>query len=1302
MLQIANQITLTRLFLKISSYLSIICLSTIPVTNCMGQNSLVCNKSIQISLSEACEAIITPSQIIKNYDQYAEYSLEVLGADGQVIPDNRVTVDHIGVQISVKAIYTDTNITCWSSVFVESKVFPEFHGCGDMIIPCGSYPDTLQKMPIPEMGEGQCGSYSISHEDRIEEQLCSEDGFSHIVYRTWILENQSNFTYTCQQRIYVKRQTLDDLYFPPHFNASDYHAISCDYELLNDEVVYPHSIEFGEDLSPAIKAYPFGTGFPGGEYCHNIKVNFNDTHYPSCGNQIKILRRWNIIDWCTGKDKVQDQVIEIVDDRGPVLKYKGHYETIHADYTDCYATIQSVPFPIEVHDCSSTEYKIAYKYKNKNGSDTDEITTGITKNQDDTYKIVDIPLDTITLVYIVSDDCGHVSKKEVVFQLKDTKPPVAVCQTRSVVTLVEGGYAVLAANQLQHHSFDNCGIVKQLIKRTESACDNHQEDLEYGDAVTFCCSDSGTVNHGVSLRLFDKHGNYADCQTEIVVQDKIKPIITKCAPHQAIHCQVDYTDIPTMGGEPEVHDNCHMTMSYEDDNRGLNSCGFGNMLRTWKASDDHGNWSQCIQEIKIINEFETTLHDIVWPRPKTLTECTGADYSPEKLGEPSIPYENCSNFAFTYDDQIFYDGEEECMKILRHWTVIDWCVYDPGSEFSDGYWTQTQSIRLSDSTKPIFQTECEDINVEATGSECEVLVNYDVLATDDCSIHELEYSHTIYFDNADTEIKEGNNASVLFLPGEHTIIFQVADGCGNTDECEVFVNVKSNNSPQLICLQSLSISLGATGETEIWASDFIKEANIPCQTSSELDFSFAEDMTMPNLPFTCVDFKDTDGMSLTKSVQVFGIDGHGHKGSCSVDITVTDNFNLCVDQSLSSGFISGKIFLENEVPVSNKMAFLEDMSDLGVQEYMTTEAGEYVFNEVKLQHDYKLEFEATGNVLAGISTLDLIAIQKHILSSEVLDSPYKIIAADVDNSFSITATDLLYLRKLILGLNTELPDQRVWRYVDAEQEFMDNTQPWEFSDFHYVRQLSNNGIKKDFIAVKIGDVNTSYATAESRNKKQNDIEVSIAYSDDNSLHYKLNNKHTNQMYGYQMSLIYDDESLNLHALIDHQGNEMDRDLYVDDGGIVTISWSNATLSQFNSNLGMLTLQFEKEKNYNSQAPELKLNRHFENEIYSNNMDVTDIGDLSLNSSQEIMIVNAYPNPFISNTNLSILTSTPTEVNVTIYTATGNKLFSKHFKSVGGLEWIPLEMEDKNYKGILYCKIESESFQEIKQLIRIDN
>lgn len=50
------------------------------------------------------------------------------------------------------------------------------------------------------------------------------------------------------------------------------------------------------------------------------------------------------------------------------------------------------------------------------------------------------------------------------------------------------------------------------------------------------------------------------------------------------------------------------------------------------------------------------------------------------LGRPVI--ENnaddlCALISIEYTDEIFTIEPDACFKVLRHWTVIDWCQYDP-------------------------------------------------------------------------------------------------------------------------------------------------------------------------------------------------------------------------------------------------------------------------------------------------------------------------------------------------------------------------------------------------------------------------------------------------------------------------------------------------------------------------------------------------------------------------------------------------------------------------------------------------
>ncbi|MBK8491069.1 MAG: hypothetical protein IPL49_09300 [Saprospirales bacterium] len=113
----------------------------------------------------------------------------------------------------------------------------------------------------------------------------------------------------------------------------------------------------------------------------------------------------------------------------------------------------------------------------------------------------------------------------------------------------------------------------------------------------------------------------------------------------------------------------------------------------------------------------------------------------------------------------------------------------------------------------------------------------------------------------------------------------------------------------------------------------------------------------------------------------------------------------------------------------------------------------------------------------GVTTLDLAFISRHILGLQLLDSPYKLIAADVDRSNSITTLDMLEIRKVILGIKQGFPNNTSWRFVDKNYVFPEPMNPFSepFPEAIEVINPYNGGLDKDFVAVKVGDVNGSAA-----------------------------------------------------------------------------------------------------------------------------------------------------------------------------------------------------------------------------------
>jgi hypothetical protein len=113
--------------------------------------------------------------------------------------------------------------------------------------------------------------------------------------------------------------------------------------------------------------------------------------------------------------------------------------------------------------------------------------------------------------------------------------------------------------------------------------------------------------------------------------------------------------------------------------------------------------------------------------------------------------------------------------------------------------------------------------------------------------------------------------------------------------------------------------------------------------------------------------------------------------------------------------------------------------------------------------------------LNGVNTWDLILISRHILGLEPLNTPYKLISADVNKSGTVTTFDIVEARKLILGTYTKLPSNSSWRFVDKSQVFTNPANPFAdvIKENLSIANIQSNFMNGDFVAAKIADVDGS-------------------------------------------------------------------------------------------------------------------------------------------------------------------------------------------------------------------------------------
>jgi hypothetical protein len=133
--------------------------------------------------------------------------------------------------------------------------------------------------------------------------------------------------------------------------------------------------------------------------------------------------------------------------------------------------------------------------------------------------------------------------------------------------------------------------------------------------------------------------------------------------------------------------------------------------------------------------------------------------------------------------------------------------------------------------------------------------------------------------------------------------------------------------------------------------------------------------------------------------------------------------------------------------------------------------GTYSIGDLLPGTEYTILFvKSLENSDNGVDVGDLAAMRRHILGQESLDSPYKIIAADINISSSIDLIDMTLLQRMILGEPVTLT--KSWRFIPASYTFVDPTNPLaEAFPTSHVFTATSNDVTEDIISIKVGDLN---------------------------------------------------------------------------------------------------------------------------------------------------------------------------------------------------------------------------------------
>jgi photosystem II stability/assembly factor-like uncharacterized protein len=227
------------------------------------------------------------------------------------------------------------------------------------------------------------------------------------------------------------------------------------------------------------------------------------------------------------------------------------------------------------------------------------------------------------------------------------------------------------------------------------------------------------------------------------------------------------------------------------------------------------------------------------------------------------------------------------------------------------------------------------------------------------------------------------------------------------------------------------------------------------------------------------------------------------------------------------------------ITVSGMFDPVVDQVDVNYNGGFQSASGSFILNNIPACDSVWIKPQSDFDPLQGVSTYDLVLISKHILNIEPLTSPYSIIAADGNNSGTITTFDIVEIRKLILGIYNELPSNYSWRFIPKTYTFQNPSDPFSEAFPQEIRMatLDQDIANADFWSVKIGDVNGMYgpsaqAIGTDRDEKPEHawpIKVQTQNTDGKF----MVDFQTSQagMSGLQFTLLFDASSLEFEQLI---------------------------------------------------------------------------------------------------------------------------------------------------------------------------
>ncbi|MFN0173273.1 MAG: HYR domain-containing protein [Saprospiraceae bacterium] len=560
---------------------------------------------------------------------------------------------------------------------------------------------------------------------------------------------------------------------------------------------------------------------------------------------------------------------------------------------------------------------------------------------------------------------------------------------------------------------------------------------------------------------------------------------------------------------------------------------------------------------------------------------------------------------------------------------------------------------------------------------------------------------------------------VFFAPelphGTHKIEWSITDQCGNQILYNYTFTVRDCKPPVVVCQNGLSVNIVPSGMVTLWASDFLQYAEDNCTPDNQIRIGIRKCGTGNGFPadgngnpitsisYTCAELG-------SQCVELWAIDKAGNADYCESPLTIQDNLAIC---SGSSDSITGRIITEEGIGISDVSIEIDGGCTFCPPPFfflnLTDALGYFALDgNLPLADYFYIIPEKDDNPLNGVTTYDLVLISKHILNTEPLNTPYKIISADANKSGSISSFDIVEFRKLILGVYSELPNNTSWRFVDSSFVFPNPENPFQ-PGFPDTIPLGNPS-PYNFIGMKIGDVNntvipnvlspaeerfdgTVYFDTEDREVQEGEI-------------FEMTFSASELVEGCQFTL----ETDGLEILEILPGENMGKDNFAlfPQKSLLTMAWEAGGRAHFTLKLKAQKAGSLREMlRISSKITQAEAYRYAKTLATNHQSLITNppitksrIALRFGNSNPAFELFQNQPNPFAEKTTITFQLPEASPAVLTILDGNGKILWSKSSEWPAGMNTVDIDLTGLSAAGVLYYKLETPEKSAVRKMVRI--